>query len=243
MTIEEKLVKIAENQQKVFEAGKAQGGGGDSYYDVFWDALQNKGNRKVYNSAFTEQGWDDETFKPKYSIRPQSANNMFAECNITNLKALLERYGVELDFSGITYNALSQVFANSSITDLGVLDVSTSASLGYFLWYAKKLVNAEKIILSDDGNTTFPTTTFQSCGALVEIRFEGVIGKDFDIHWSKSLSAESYHSIITHSSKNASFTLTLPPEETVRSVYDTKHGSGAWDTITAEYSNLTIAYM
>ena len=84
---------------------------------------------------------------------------------------------------------------------------------------------------------------FEGCTALENLTIDGVIGKNgFDVHWSTLLTAESYHSIITHCSKTATFTLTLPAETTVRSVFDAKYGSGAWDAITAQYPNVTIMY-
>ena len=72
MSIAEKLVTVAENQQKVFDAGKK------AEYDRFWDAFQDYGNRTVYTNAFCYDGWNDEIYNPKYTIRPTSCNTMFA---------------------------------------------------------------------------------------------------------------------------------------------------------------------
>ncbi|MBE6739702.1 MAG: hypothetical protein E7565_05230, partial [Ruminococcaceae bacterium] len=47
--------------EDVFEAGKSQGGG-DSYYDTFWDNYQQNGNRTNYENAFAGYGWNAETF-------------------------------------------------------------------------------------------------------------------------------------------------------------------------------------
>ena len=82
MSIEEKLVKVAENQQKVFDAGK------QAEYDRFWDIFQQNGNRTQYTQAFCYGGWTDEIFKPKYPIRIVSGNNLFAHNTlITNIDA------------------------------------------------------------------------------------------------------------------------------------------------------------
>lgn len=76
-TIAEKLATIADNQVKVFEAGKAQGG--DKYYDTFWDIYQEKGKKVNYNFAFAGSSWNAEIFKPKYPLNGMTyANNMFA---------------------------------------------------------------------------------------------------------------------------------------------------------------------
>jgi hypothetical protein len=177
--------------EKAFEDGKK------AEYDVFWDALQDGGNLTTYLSKFRGAGWNNQTFKPKYSIRPIAANNIFSECKITNLKKILSDCGVEFDLSGVQYSQISQLFSNSDITDVGVLDVSSCTSLAYLLFQAYKLVNVDKIVLSSDGNTTFNNTTFQSCPELQEVRFEGVIVQNgFNMQWSKKLSKASITSVI-----------------------------------------------
>ena len=73
-----------------FEAGKAESGGSDDggydkgYTDgqeaersAFWDIYQDNGNRTVYQNAFSGAGWNDETFTPKYDMKPTSAVQMY----------------------------------------------------------------------------------------------------------------------------------------------------------------------
>ena len=62
MTIAEKLQTIAENEQKVYEAGVK------SEYDRFWDIMQANGTRTNYARAFYGEGWRTETFLPKLSV-------------------------------------------------------------------------------------------------------------------------------------------------------------------------------
>ena len=45
-----------------FEDGKK------SEYDAFWDAYQQNGNRTHYVDAFTQLGWTDVVYQPKYPI-------------------------------------------------------------------------------------------------------------------------------------------------------------------------------
>lgn len=72
MSIAEKLTTIAENEQKVFEAGK------QAEYDRFWDAFQRNGTRKNYTHAFAGSNFDVETLNPKYvPIIPTTATYMF----------------------------------------------------------------------------------------------------------------------------------------------------------------------
>lgn len=88
MSIAEKLVTIAENQEKVFDAGK------QAEYDAFWGELQNYGNAKSYASAFTYYLWDDNTYNPKYTFKINDCNNMFQNnTNLTDTK-------VPIDFRG-----------------------------------------------------------------------------------------------------------------------------------------------
>lgn len=77
--------------------------------------------------------------------------------------------------------------------------------------------------------------------ALEEIRFEGVIGKSLDIHWSTKLSMMSLSSIVGCLSKTVSGqTITLPT--TARATYDNATISGSWDNLVKQYTNWTFAY-
>jgi hypothetical protein len=89
MTTAEKLVKIAENEQKVYEAGQK------AEYDRFWDAYQEYGTKNRYNYAFAGWGWTDDVFKPKYNIAPNiTALAMFQNSRIVDLKGVCERCGI-----------------------------------------------------------------------------------------------------------------------------------------------------
>ena len=63
MSIAEKLQIVAENEQKVYEAGKK------TQYDEFWDAFQDYGNKTNYANAFGGY-WNEKTLRPKYDIVP-----------------------------------------------------------------------------------------------------------------------------------------------------------------------------
>ena len=246
MTPAEKLIKIAENEQKVYdagvEAGKAQGGG-DSWYDTFWDAFQQNGNRLNYNNAFssgnanpTSIGWTNVNFKPKYSMVNIIGYSLFDFSKIEgSLTEILNDLGITLTFNGFQ----SSGFQGTQFTEIDYINNGMSTM-------ARVFVNSTKLKtlkISTVKETSTFQNAFEGCTALENLTIEGVIGKDgFDVHGSILLTAESYHSIITHCSKTATFTLTLPAEATVRSVYDAKYGEGAWGTITAEYPNLTILY-
>lgn len=81
MSIADKLQTILENEQKVFDAGKK------AEYDSFWDNYQQNGNSVTYVFCFAGNGWNDETYNPKYPIRcryANSSNNMFSYSSITD---------------------------------------------------------------------------------------------------------------------------------------------------------------
>lgn len=148
-------------------------------------------------------------------------------------------YNPKYPFDNIWY-ALS-MFLNSTITDTKQpIDLTKLKTQANSLFQGcTKLKTIRKIIVAE--NNTF-INAFNNLNDLEYIEVEGTIGNNVDLHWSTKLTAESYHSIMTHYSKTASVTLTLPPEATVRSVYDAEYGSGAWDLIIKEYSNVSIVY-
>lgn len=78
MTTAEKILQLKQDIDAAFEAGKAQGGGGDDYYDKFWDIYQENGKKLNYNYAFAGASWNADIFKPKYSFSGMTyANSMF----------------------------------------------------------------------------------------------------------------------------------------------------------------------
>lgn len=246
MTPAEKLIKIAENEQKVYnagvEAGKAQGGG-DGWYDTFWDTYQQNGNRVNYYAAFGGNnsnsngiGWTNDIFKPKYSMVNIVGYQMFDYSGIEgSLTEILNDLGITLTF----YGYQSGGFQGARFTEVDYINNDMTTMSNVF----KNNTTLKTLKISTVKETSTFKTCFDGCTALENLTIEGTIGKDgFDVHSCTLLTAESYHSIMTHCSKTATFTMIFPPEETVRSVYDAVYGDGAWDAIAAEYSNVTVEY-
>ena len=239
MTVAEKLSRAKQDLDDVFEAGKAQGGGG---YD--WENIQLGGTRVDYRYMFGGYSWNDDNFKPIYDIDMRYGEYAFTYSKITNLKAILEKQNVKFDLSRNNNNVV-RMFAFATITHIPDSMLNGVNDLNYFLANAKNLIDAGTITLKDTGTQTF-NSCFQNCESLEEIRLNGVVGQDFDIHWSKLLTAESLNSIMTHlSTISTGKTLTLPAYATVKATYDdaSAYGEGAWDAIVAEKSNWTIAYI
>ena len=181
MSIADKLTTVAENQQRVYDAGyakgKAEGGGGDydavydegynqgkkDEYDTFWDYYQDNGARTDYQYAFAYGGWRNANFKPKYPLANISnASSMFARCRLT-------RISVPLDFRGCTN--CSFLFNN-----------------------AQSLVTISSITF--DEACTNGSNMFASCKALENITVHGTINFDFAISACTKLTTDSVQSII-----------------------------------------------
>lgn len=177
MSIADKLTTIAENVQKVYDAGKAAGGGGSGYEegfadgklderDSFWDTFQNKGKRDDYQRAFYNTFWNDTTYNPKYPIAcnngTTAANNMFDTARITDTKVPI------------------------TITD-GYSDSTFVRCM--------QLVTIQKLILNNVGRFQ---STFTGCSKLQNITIEGSIDVNFNISATAVLTNASVQSIIDH---------------------------------------------
>ena len=127
MTTAEKLVKIAENVQKVFEAGQK------SEYDRFWDAMQNNGNAFDTSYMFCGYYWNDATYNPKYPIVSSSCSQMYRFSMISDVK-------VGLDFSACTGTYL---FTNMA-TLKRIPKIIVNPNITYTGWFASS-PNIEEI--------------------------------------------------------------------------------------------------
>ena len=205
MSIAEKLQTIAENEQRVYEAGK------QAEYDRFWETHLSKAQDGIY--AYAGKGWDDETFNPPRGtvIQPTYAYGMFFCTSITDLAALCEEKEITLDFSKSTN--FTQTFygsGNARLTRIGVVDTTNSAGLSQPFRGQSNLHTIDKLILKADGTQTF-TDKFRQCSYLVNIVIEGTIGQNgFDASPCTRLSHDSLMSIINAlQSGVSSKTLTL----------------------------------
>ena len=145
--------------------------------------------------AFAGNGWKEETFKPKYDIKPTNAQYMFRYSQInTDLVETLDKQNIVLDFSNVTNT--DRIFADAQFTRVGVLDFSNGIALNTIFANTKTLITIDKIILKDDGSNTF-SNTFTNLTALENITFEGVIGQNgISFQWSNKLTHESLVNII-----------------------------------------------
>ena len=230
MTVAEKLTKIAENEPKIYDAGKQK------YYDEFWNAIQHGGKRTMYNYAFMHEDWTTEILKPKYAVTVNQAGYMFFNNIVPNLDLSDPIY----DFSNCTYYA--QWLNGSSVVKVPKIDVSKiSSGANQLFSHATKLETIVEFALPSTAMTyAYPTAnTFINCTSLKNITVSGVIANTgFDLHWSTNLTIKSLTSILTALSKNSSIatgkSITLPSaaqekinaDTTAKAQYDSAIAAG-----------------
>lgn len=177
MTIAEKLIAIAENEQRVFDAGyekgASEGGGGGSYdqgfadgkiaeRDAFWESLQKGGTRTEYAYAF--MNWSDDIYHPKYPIEG-SINQCLASSTITD-----------------------------TLVDMRVIYTKTTLCATIFQ-NCRQLKTIRYIEFSPYADLR--NTIFYNCDALENLTVGGTINSNnFDVHWSTKLSHDSLISIL-----------------------------------------------
>lgn len=171
MSIAEKLTTVAENQQRVHDAGK------QAEYDAFWDGYLDNGQANKFEYYFAGRGWNDETFKPKYDLVlgiGYTGTYMFASCGVTDLKAALARCGKTLDTSKSGF--LGSLFMSSSITHIPTIDMSNATYSGgtALVFSSPNIVSIDKVIFSE--STDVQSNTFNAQN-LESVMFDGVIGK------------------------------------------------------------------
>lgn len=179
MNISEKLTTIAENQKKVFDAGKK------TQYDKFWDVFQDFGETLVgidasrYNYAFSYNKFDDNTFSPKYPILISSNGSHMTGAFRGN--TLITNTKVPIRIS--TNNPQIEVYMNGSFMDCTNLETIVELYFG------------EKAYTTD--------SCFQNCTSLKNLNITGTIIKNFNVKWCP-LTKESIESVINALSEDVS---------------------------------------
>ena len=214
MSIADRLVAVAENQQKVYDAGYEKGkseGGGDNWYDAFWDAYQQNGERKNYMQAFRGVGWRGTTFKPKHNMTVTNGNYFLYAAGVKtdpiDLIAL-EESGLIIDFSQCTTQMEAAFSQAPSLVTVGTVDLSSFKGTLNSVFSTSQNLRRIKLLKVTEKITLYQTT-FANCTALTEIEFDGVIAASIDFA-SSPLNKKSIDSIVEHLSGTASGqTLTL----------------------------------
>lgn len=184
-----------------FSEGHDEGyeSGVQAEYDRFWDNYQLDGHRTDYGFAFAGIGWNPETFKPKYSIKPTSAYMMFrnfsngAGKGVLDLVDACNQQGFEFDTSNCT--AAGYMFANSLISRIGHISFVKMNALENTFLNCSYLETIEKLTFKAEGNQIW-YSAFGGCTKLKNINaIDGVIGRDADLS-SCPLSKQSIVNVV-----------------------------------------------
>ena len=239
MSIAEKLITIAENEQRVYERGK------QAEYDTFWDVYQENGSRLNYNYAFAGTGWTEKVFCPKFNFKPTGTYCMFYNNKFAgDLVQRLEECGVSLDLSRVNDGTRTFMYA-TKITRIGSVNVSLAPSINEFFSWCTSLVTIDELTITE--TTTSGTNMFLNCYELQNIVFSGIIGFNIGLPQSTKLTKASIQSIVSHLSDTTSGkTLTLS-KTAVNNAFETASGtadgstSEEWLNLVATKPNWTIS--
>ena len=237
MSIAEKLQTIAENEQRVYDAGKAYGK--KLWESGFWDLYQENGNRTNYLNAFRYGMWNDEYFNPKYPIKAVGD----ASYAFQNVSAEWKDKTLEVDLSEATN--CTWIFRNSRFNHLGKIDFSSATTASGTFSFMESLKSIREIVVHKDLHYD---GAFAYATALEDVTFSGVIGQNgLNFQVSAKLSKESITSIVNALSTTTSgLTVTLSKIAVIRA-FATASGandgatSQEWLNLVATKSNWTIS--
>jgi hypothetical protein len=201
--IESKGVEVGEGTIDTYASKIGEittGGGGDNWYDTFWDTYQQNGNRTNYSYGFYSSGWTKDNFKPKYDIKPTDASYMLNGASLyIDLVEHLKTLDIILDFSNCTN--FSWMIYGCRLSRIGVVDmrkVSSAANANNVFRQggADTLETIDKVIVSE--KYPLGSNSFTNCTKLKNITIEGDITGNFSIASSSLLTDDSIDSIISH---------------------------------------------
>ena len=208
------IMNISTNETDIsISANYHKSYGMQTAYDDFWDSYQQNGKRIGYLCSFCESGWNTETFKPKYDIKPTTAYMTFRNFNRgsnstpIDMVELCEKQGIVLDTSKVTTG--TYIFQNANISRLGTISlISLSVFENTFL-QCSNLITIEEIDFGTTGKQLW-YSVFNGCTRLANINsVKGVIGQNADLS-PCPLTAQSIKNVVNALSDTASSkTITL----------------------------------
>lgn len=192
-TISANNVTIAENEQKVYDAGYNNG-----YSDMdlkFWKMFTYNGIRDVYNNAFAYT--DFSNYNIPITIIPKKTAGAYKMFYAYRGKYLPSGIDLsELDLSNGTVNyGVSQMCAWGYLTIFP--DLGLQAPVDYYQMFANNSRIQTIEVMRVKKATKF-TSTFSSCTALANVTFEGEIGQNLSMSACTKLTHDSLMNIIEH---------------------------------------------
>ena len=179
------------------------------YYDLFWDNYQDKGNREIYDCAFScdrfsgNPYWTPQTLKPKYSFGDvKRAFHMFYIFNFNvGFMSYFKQFVPDFKFSLKESTDNTYAFCHAYFTNLPELDIRKAGKNNdLILGYAKKLQSVKLIV----DNTVTPWCLMRNCDDLREIEIKGELCSQLFLETSTSLQKQSIINIINALSDNTS---------------------------------------
>ena len=207
MSIAEKLIQAAENEQKVYDAGKQK------RTREFWECVTGYGQRRNFSRFLRNSDLTGETL-PEDLFTIENAGAMFYNYYGTALPEGVDLANIDTTKTG-NDSAVSNIVGYSPNLE-EVYDVNIPEGiLDYYCSFQNcpMLRKIEKVRSNKD--TAF-TSTFVGDSNLEEITFEGVIGKNISLKQSTKLSLETLTNLIDclydYSGSTATYTCTLGAE-------------------------------
>lgn len=180
--------KVRQVKQKAIEDGK------NSEWSKFWDDFQNNGERDSYVYSFYGTGWTENTFRPKYDMRPTgSVARMFSESAINgDMDALLKEIGVTLDLSN-SVNVAQSFLHLVGTTKLPPITVKSDVTVASMFANSTSL---KSVTITFNGKARSLVSTFSGCTALENLQVSGDLqSSGLNVQWCP-LTHDSLMSII-----------------------------------------------
>ena len=210
-----------------------------SAYDTLWDAILNKGKRTNYDYAFSNTNFTNNSFNPKHKITPVSADRMFMNSQIEEIK--------NIDFSQCTGSFVYTFHGCEELLMIDCFDASSAKALTSTFVQCEKLRTINKIVLTS--NMTY-TNPFSGCQKLTHFGVEGEIGNSgLNFASSKRLSKDSICRIINCLSNNTTAKTIILSKDAVNLAFETStesndgSSSTEWATLVATKPNWTISLL
>ena len=180
-----------------FERGYAAGKeDGSTFYNDFWDILQENGTRTDCGSLFYGAKWTDQTFKPKYDITPTIASDMFSSSLMTDINKSLQEQGIKIDLSTGSLTVCNHLMARAkSISCPSKINIENSSKIGSMFYMNSAIQEVHLIGVKE--THTWASSVFQNCYALTNLTIDGVIGNSFTVAQSTLLTDGSVQSVIS----------------------------------------------
>ena len=154
-----------------------------------------------------------------------------AEAERSRFWDINQNYGKRADYS---YSYAWGAYTDENFHPKYRIGTDTDCNLNGCFWGAKTLTRIPQNIRSH--SWTNMTNTFKNCNALVEVRFDGVIGNSISFAESSLLSKESVESVISHLYDSAS-----GKTATFNSASRNKFTDAEWNSLIATKPNWTIS--